>query len=106
VGVGFLVGFAIQAAGKGIAKRFGIAGAVISLLSCLLGNFLTICGFISKEEGIGVFALLGSINYAAVPEIMVSTFQPMDVVFYLIAVYEGYRFSFRRMTPQEVGSLG
>jgi hypothetical protein len=35
-------------------------------------------------------------------ELMSISFSPMDLLFYGIAVYEGYKFSFRRMTGEEM----
>jgi len=32
-----------------------------------------------------------------------TTFQVMDLVFYAVAVYEGYRFSFGRLSPGDAG---
>jgi hypothetical protein len=105
VGVGFLVGSAVRLLGKGIDKPFGYAGAAISLFGCLLGNVLTICGFVANKEGVPLSAVLLHINFAAIPEAMAATFQPMDLLFYGIAIYEGYRFSFRRITPAEVARV-
>ena len=102
VGVGFLVGLAIKATGKGIDKIFGIMGAVLSLFGCLLGNFLSTVGFFANAEGVGYFETLANINYSFLPEIMVDTFSPMDLLFYGIAIYQGYHFSFRQLTEQEL----
>jgi hypothetical protein len=33
-----------------------------------------------------------------VPELMLEAFSPMDLLFYGIAVYEGYKFFFRQIT--------
>lgn len=97
VGVGFLVGFAVRL-GKGIDKIFGIIGAVFALFGCVLGNFLSLIGFISKQESLGLVSTLGAIDYTKMPNAMASTFSAMDLLFYGIAVYEGYRFSFRPLT--------
>jgi hypothetical protein len=48
--VGAGVGFTMQYLGKGIDQSYGIAGAVIAILSCLLGNFLSIMAFIAGQE--------------------------------------------------------
>lgn len=52
IGVGFLVGFAMRQ-GKGIRPVFGILGAVLALISCVLGDFLSIIGFAAKDYEIG-----------------------------------------------------
>jgi hypothetical protein len=38
-------------------------------------------------------------------ELLVATFSPMDLLFYGIAVYEGYHLSFRQVTDQELAEL-
>jgi hypothetical protein len=74
---------------------FGIIGDALAFLGCILGNFLSLVGFISKQENLSLISTLGALDYAKVPNLMVSTFSVMDLLFYGIAVYEGYRFSFR-----------
>jgi hypothetical protein len=96
VGVGFLVGFAVRICGKGMDTTFGILGGVLSLLGCLAGNLFTVCIVVSRHQGIPVLDLLSGLNPEITVRLMTATFSPMDLLFYGIAVYEGYRFSFRR----------
>ncbi len=102
VGVGFLVGYSIRFFGKGIDNVFGIIGGVFALVGCLLGNFFSLVGFAAKSENVDVISILFSIDYSLVPDIMIEAFSPMDLLFYGIAVYEGYRFSVRQITHEEV----
>jgi hypothetical protein len=102
IGVGFLVGLAVQFAGKGINKIFGVMGAALALIGCLLGNYFTVVHFVGEAEGLGFFETLGRISPAAIPELMAITFSPMDLVFYGIAVYEGFKLSFRKVTHEEI----
>ncbi|MFZ1221098.1 MAG: hypothetical protein WAO00_17530, partial [Chthoniobacterales bacterium] len=83
---------------------YGILGAAFSLFGCLLGNFFALLGFVGKNEHINLFETLSKIDYAKVPDLMISTFSAMDLVFYGIAVYEGYKFSFRKISPEEIGN--
>ena len=105
IGIGFLVGWAVRSAGKGVDKTFGIAGAVLALLGCAAGNLLAAVGLVAKQEGIPFFELLPRIDPEVAIDLMVAFFSPMDVVFYAIAVYEGYRLSFRRLTGEEAKEL-
>ncbi|UCG05550.1 MAG: hypothetical protein JSV83_16775 [Desulfobacterales bacterium] len=105
VGLGFLVGIGVRSLGKGINTSFGIVGAILSLVGCLAGNLLTVCILISRQEGIELFNLLTRLNPAVVVELIKATFNPMDLLFYGIAVYEGYRFSFRRVSDDELSKL-
>jgi hypothetical protein len=90
--------------GKGMDKSFGIAGATLSLLGCLTGNLLTVCIGISRHQQIPFFDLLSRLNPEIVVELMRATFSPMDLLFYGIAVYEGCRFSFRKISKEELAN--
>ena len=105
IGVGLLVGFSVRFLGKGINTIFGYIGASFALFGCLLGNFLSVLGFISIQEGINYFEVFGMIDYSKVPEIMISTFHPMDLLFYGLAVYEGYKFSFQNLSDDQISEL-
>ncbi len=50
-------------------------------------------------------AILGGLTPALAARVLTATFQVMDLLFYAIAVYEGYRFSFRRITEAETRRL-
>jgi hypothetical protein len=101
VAVGLLVGYAIRYFGKGIDQIFGIFGSALSLAGCLLGNFLSIVGFAAKAEGMNYFEVLPLIDLSLVPQIMIDSFSPMDLLFYGLAIYEGYKFSFRDIPGKE-----
>ena len=102
VAVGFAVGYAVRYFGKGIDKIFGIIGALFSIIGCLLGNFLSIVGFIASTEGLGYFETLSLLDYSLVPQIIKETFNPIDLLFYGIAIYEGYKFSFRQLKEEDI----
>lgn len=104
VGVGFLVGIAIRIFGKGIDKTFGVIGAVLALLGCGLGNLLAVCGMIATEQDMDFLGVLSQLNLEVVNELIVATFSPMDLLFYGIAVYEGYKLSFRQLTQQDIAA--
>ncbi|OIQ28813.1 MAG: hypothetical protein BM564_08600 [Bacteroidetes bacterium MedPE-SWsnd-G2] len=105
IAIGFLVGYCIRYFGKGIDDKFGYAGAFFALLSCLLGNFLTIIGFVASYEDISYIETFTIIDYSLVPEILAESFSPIDLLFYGLAVYEGYKFSFRKFTEEDIENL-
>lgn len=102
VGVGFLVGCAVRTFGKGIDRSYGVVGAVSSLAGCAAGNLLAVVGLVAKHQNIPVSEILGKLNPEVVASLMRATFNPMDLLFYGIAVYEGYRFSFREITKSDL----
>lgn len=102
IGIGFVVGAAIGMVGKGIDRVFGVAGAVLALFGCALGNLLTIAYFISQTEGVPYFDLLARLDMDAVLNIMVTAFDPMDMLFYAFAAYFGYRYALREVTEEDL----
>ncbi|TCK64861.1 hypothetical protein DFQ05_2600 [Winogradskyella wandonensis] len=105
IAIGAAVGLTMRFIGKGIDQVFGISGAIIALLSCVLGNFLSILGFIANQYELGYLETLLSFDYSMTFAIMSETASPMDLVFYAIAGYEGYKFSFRAFTERDIHDL-
>jgi hypothetical protein len=93
IGVGFMTGWAVRMGGKGTSQSFGIAGACLALFGCMLGNLMTSSYFIAKQYDTGFFDVFFSLDGAAISEIFTGTFQPMDILFYGLAIYAGYRYS-------------
>ena len=95
IGIGAGVGFAIRKIGNGIDQIFGISGAVISLFSVLLGNFLSIVGVVANTAGLGYMETLSLWNYFLAAseynstfEVMKASFEVIDLLFYGLAIYE------------------
>ncbi len=105
IAIGAGVGFSMRVLGKGIDQVFGITGGIIALLSCLLGNFLSIIGFIANAEGLGYLETLSLFDYSQLIPIMSEAFSPIDLLFYGIAAYAGYKFSFRTFTEKDLYEL-
>lgn len=93
--VGFLVGLGIQKVRKRPNRNFGILGAVLALAGCLLGNALSFVAFAAQQNG-GSFAdVLMTVSPAGLFSVMAQNFEAMDLLFYGIAVYEGFKFGSR-----------
>ena len=107
VGVGFLVGYAVRTMGKGIIGTFGFIGAGCALIGCLLGNVLSTAGFISMQEAIPFMDVVLSVlsQPAFMIDILIATFSPIDLLFYGIAIYQGYKFSFREVTEADLSGV-
>ena len=100
VGVGLLVAKAIKVVGKGLDKPFAIAGAVLALTGCLLGNLFTVCHYVASANQMGILDVITHLTPEITIELMWATFSPMDVLFYGLAVYEGFKLSTRQLTPE------
>ena len=107
VGVGLLVGYSVRTFGKGRTESFGVVGAALALLGCLLGNLLSDCGFIALHKALPILQVFANVfqhpDLAA--SLLIKTFKPVDLLFYGLAVFEGYRFAFRRLTAKELTAI-
>jgi len=102
IGVGFMTGYAVRMGGKGTSQSYGIAGACLALFGCMLGNLMTSSYFIAKQFDTSFFDVFFSLNGEAISEIFTKTFQPMDILFYCLAIYAGYKYS--RVTPSSASA--
>jgi hypothetical protein len=93
VGVGFLAGAGVRFLGRGVDPVFGVLGAILSLAGCLAGNLLAVCMLVARQRQLPVMEILASLTPESAIALLKAGFDPMDLVFYGIAVYEGYRFS-------------
>jgi hypothetical protein len=105
IGVGLLVGYSIKMFGRGVDTVFGITGAFFALLGCALGNLLSVSIVVANEAQVSATWLLSTLDVQAVKDLMTASFNPIDLLFYGLALYEGYRFSFRKLSESEVRSL-
>ncbi len=102
VGIGFLVGLTIRHTGHGIDPVFGIVAALQSLFGCAVGNILTISYFVARSEGLPFVDVLLELDTEVMVSMLVATFEVMDLLFYGLAAYFGYRYAFREVTPDDV----
>ena len=104
IGVGFLVGYAMRQ-GKGVTPIFGIIGAALALVSCVLGDFFSIIGLIAKEYEISYWEVFTGFEVIEMISMVVDNLASMTALFYCIALYEGYKLSFREQKQPEGGKI-
>lgn len=99
IAVGLLVGGAVRMLGGGIDKSFGYLAVTLTIFGCLLGNLLSVCTLIAGQQGLATPTVLMHVcrNPDLIPAAMIATFRSLDLLFYGIALYAGYRLSFRRI---------
>lgn len=100
--VGFIVGFAVRFAGKGIDTSFGVVGAAMALLGCFLGNVFSIVGVMSSEIGLGYADSYRLLGLDGIFSVMGETFGGIDLLFYGIALFQGFKLSFRQLSEEEI----
>ena len=95
VAVGVLVGYAIRAAGNGVDQKFGILGGACAALGWALGTALTDVAFLAQGAGRSALDVVQALSASQISALMARAADPMDLVFLAIAVWEGYKFSFK-----------
>lgn len=105
IGIGFLVGFAVRTLGKGVTSVFGVVGAAFSLLGCALGNLLAVTALVAQNDGVAFLDAVSQLNPSLIQDLMVAFFNPMDALFYGIALYYGYKLAFRELSGEELEQM-
>ena len=80
---------------------FGFVGADLAVAGCLLGNLFSSCIFISFEEQVPLMDVISNLNMEIIIEIFKLTFSPIDLLFYGLAIYYGYKFSIVTIEQQK-----
>ena len=99
IGVGFLVGITIRYFGRGVDRAFAVTGAALALLGCALGNAFVALGILSRQDAAPFIAVFSELELRILWDISTANFRPMDLLFYVIAAYEGYKLSYRQLPP-------
>ena len=70
-----------------------------------MNALLAVTAIIAGNDGVPLLEALPQLTPALAWDLMVAFFGPMDLLFYAIAVYEGYKLSFRQISQQELGEM-
>ena len=93
LGVGFLVGWSVRGFGRGSTPIYSWTGAGLSLAGCVAGNLLTACVLAAQQMDLPLVDVLQRLTLDISVQLITETFHPMDVLFYAIAVYQGFKFA-------------
>ncbi|MEM7791121.1 MAG: hypothetical protein AAF546_06960, partial [Verrucomicrobiota bacterium] len=65
-------------------------------------NLFSGIGFIAQDEGISIMEGIASFDYTYSFELLQAMFTPMDLLFYAIAIYGGFKFAVVPEVVEEV----
>jgi hypothetical protein len=107
IGLGFGVAFTIRTVGQGIEPRFGYCSAGLSLLGCLLGNMIFVAKVIADKghDSLSTVLTVFFSHPQFLPILIQATYEPMDLLFYGLAMYTGYKYAFRTITLKELKEI-
>ena len=95
VGVGFLAGYGMRMLGGGRDRADGVIAGVVAFFGCVLGNLLTVVIDFAPHDaahrGVPELTLLLLLNPKLAWFMLTASFNVMDLLFYALAVYAGYR---------------
>jgi hypothetical protein len=93
--IGAFVGYAIRVTGNGIDQKFGVLGAAYAALGWALGTVAGDVAFVAQYAHRPIPDVVASLGLERIASLAFNAADAMDIVFLAIAIYEGYRFSFR-----------
>jgi hypothetical protein len=93
--VGYMVGQAIRLAGQGVDAKFGYLGAACGFLGCAAGDVLSNIVFFAHAKSLSLAQTLNILTPDLLMALAKAAFDPMDLLFLAIGVYEGYKFAFK-----------
>ncbi|SFT63471.1 hypothetical protein SAMN05216474_1457 [Lishizhenia tianjinensis] len=105
IGIGLLIGFSIRFTGKGIDEKFGITGGVLTLLSIILGDFLSIIFMISSEFEISFMEIIFGGNFGILMDLFLENLDLWTLIFWAVGIGEGYKFAFRVIPHHQVEEM-
>jgi hypothetical protein len=95
VGVGFLAGYGMRVLGGGRDRADGVIAGIVAFAGCVLGNLLTVVIDFAPHDnahrGILELTTVVVLNPKLAWLLLRESFSIMDVLFYALAVYAGYR---------------
>ena len=105
-GVGLAVGCAMRVVGNGKTPIYGIFGAAFSVIACIAGNLLMCCIIAANTPDVGgdgtmltLFSCIIGLIFRPhlILAILFETFAPIDLLFYGLALYVGFKAAFNEM---------
>ncbi len=106
IGIGFLVGFSIRAVGKAVDRSYGVMGGALTLVGTIIGSMLAISVAIAGQGAEGVMSFWAKLEPFMLARLLQMSVRFPDVLFYLVATYIGYKFSFKEYTEEQLEQLG
>ncbi len=95
------IGFSVRYLGKAVSPPFGIAGAGISLVSWIIGNFMTAAISHSHKKSISLLAVLGQMDFHRVLYFFVDGIRPFDWIIGFTAAFIAFYFGYKTVTPPQ-----
>lgn len=106
VGMGYVLGTCVRAAGKGVDGRFGVLGAVLTFVGCLVSRFFAVSIAVGYQNpNLGNFNPFSEGAPGRRLRLLLNSTDWYNLAALILCVCQGYYFAFYRITPQEMSYL-
>jgi len=89
IGVGFIIGIAINKFAGGRSPMLGVVGAFLSLISLVAGDVLSAIAIYSYQNSVSFFGMLSRLNLSSIAELLPQIIGIENVLFYIPAISIG-----------------
>lgn len=94
----FLIGYMVSQGfvwnGKSELKKWGVVAAIVTTFCIILGKIILMIFSVTQFYGITFFEMVLILNYSQMMKTIVTTFSPLELIFYIIAIKFTYERSF------------
>lgn len=94
--IGFIVGMAVRICGRGRTNGYGFLGAGFALVACLVGKILADRGVAVEADFDAFIKVMKTLDVKIITETLKQNFHPLDLLFYSVAILEGYKLSIKK----------
>lgn len=101
IGIGVVVGFAVQYLGRGIETKFAVIASVLAVVGCVLGNIFAFILFGARAHDRSLFEIAASIEFGQLTHFVFADFQLLDWLFWPLAIYAASFFAKRPLTKKQ-----
>ena len=101
IALGAFVGFTIQFLGRGIESRYAVLASILAVVGCVLGNFFVRLILSGRVYGESASDIASQITFQSLVDFTVSSFRPLSILFWLLAVAAASYFAKRRLSRED-----
>lgn len=101
IALGTFIGFTIQFLGRGVESKFAVLASILAVVGCILGNFFAQLILTARSHGVSALDMASQISIQSIIDFVVSSFQPLTILYWLLAVATASYFAKRRLSRED-----
>ncbi len=101
LGVGAVVGFAVQFLGRGVESRYVMLASILAVAACILGNVIAMLLLRARFSGESASDIASGLSPELLLDLAAKGIRPVDLVFWMLAVGAASYFAKRRLSRED-----